>query len=279
MRIQDKYYIINEKNRYIVIFDIEKMIPYKILSAKEEFIFFIDSVNRNPDDNNSLFRLLRFKCPEIFTDEKEILNTRYLNDLIEKAEYAVPMEKSMLEIDIKANLLYTEVVLLSSDINQYKYTDNINYTYMNEKNFELKKDALYIVDEGGFDNHFIKKTEEIFAENEVSRLYISETEEEIIVGPGLFGNDYGCRICQKRKNGNYKINRYISKDGKDLIRKYLRFELPYYQKQIVELIKDDIYLTKGKIFTVNKNSFDAKLRYVLRDINCPTCGRRRNEAI
>ncbi|MEK7014725.1 MULTISPECIES: hypothetical protein [unclassified Bacillus (in: firmicutes)] len=116
---------------------------------------------------------------------------------------------------------------------------------------------VYLVNYNSVSRDDIEYIEDTCNKKNLIRLYYGETKKEIVIGPGLIGNEQKVSVL-KIYEGHYFENTPLSLEANALISSLLTYELPKYHENLMNLCVEDISLCKGKIFMINKKNFSAE---------------------
>ncbi|MFJ6266041.1 hypothetical protein ACIQGW_13710 [Lysinibacillus xylanilyticus] len=278
-----KYTLLTDKN-LVSIYDLEKEMMIKNFYHKNNLENVVNEIEvnylREYSSTDNIVKFFNGLVSDFFI-EANIEEKNYIKDIGEFTEKIIEVNHSFYFLHKKAINTYLKSFLFNSKvINVYKEQPlefgKVPYHIINTSDYGIENIESYIDQKTIFLIELDRnKAEEIYEiesfmnEQKRTRIYYFADVNKIVIGPGLIGREYGCLFCEEHYFKSSDSN--IDKSSSRLIADLLYYELPKFDDNLLLFLNEDITLTKGKIFTLNKSNFEATDQYQNRNISCEIC--------
>lgn len=129
--------------------------------------------------------------------------------------------------------------------------------------------VIYASEDGEVDNLFVFN--KLMVQKNISWSLLASNSEELIIGPTFFPDQMGCIQCGFEKSLFVNKNNIMSYEA-SIMAGILASDLPKIIGQMPEAIVEDISITLGRAFCVNRKTLDGESKDVKADIMCDVCG-------
>lgn len=274
--ISNKYYFIREENK-LVIYNVKEHRPEKLININRDILDRILQLNDVEVQVSGevvysklmekLYEILPFIIVEVEEDELNniLIIEKFINNYIEVHQNQYNLKEHMLRINLR-NCVYFKKYYAYLDDKDFKITTLKNLEIRNE--FQKDPYSMHIIDQSFFNNEKKRQIEEYAIKNKVQRIYFSENKDNIIIGPGLVGRDYGCLFCNDLQSEDEKT----SLQAQQIIAAILQYELVNYDINMLSFSINDNTICKGKYFKISKLDFSGEDCYINRKSRCEICG-------
>ena len=265
--IRDRYSIINEKDN-IAFYDIKTKRMINVFNIKGSTEYNIAELLNNPINtelldevwsrywklitgNNSIMHFFVQVDEFVYLNEKKKYDC--INEFINLNSDAYEMEKWAFFAAVKHVVWDSEIIYVGKT-NLKKYFEELNWNsaeIFDDSN--LKENNLYVINMNEVDADTLESFERIAVENNLARLYIYEDFSHIWIGPALYGNQFGCLMCNNYANDKMITNRTPS----DLLISLLKTEVIKLFPELIECLMQDNTLSKRKDFEQDKFDISA----------------------
>ena len=215
--------------------------------------------------NNSIMQFFVQVDEFAYLDEKKKYDC--INEFINLNRDAYEMEKWAFFAAVKHVVWDSEIIYVGkTDLE--KCFEELNWNSaetLDDSN--LKENNLYVINLNEVDAEKIESFERIAVENSLARLYICEDFSHIWIGPALYGNQFGCLMCNDYAKDKMVTNRTPS----DLLISLLKIEVIKLFPELIECMMQDNTLSKGKVFTLDKFDMSADQEAFGINVNCRVC--------
>lgn len=279
--IRDRYSIINEKDN-IAFYDIKTKRMINVFNIKGSTEYNIAELLNNPINtelldevwsrywklitgNNSIMHFFVQVDEFVYLNEKKKYDC--INEFININSDAYEMEKWAFFAAVKHVVWNSEIIYVGKT-NLKKYFEELNWNsaeIFDDSN--LKENNLYVINMNEVDADTLESFERIAVENNLARLYIYEDFSHIWIGPALYGNQFGCLMCNNYANDKMITNRTPS----DLLISLLKTEVIKLFPELIECLMQDNTLSKGKVFELDKFDMSAVQEAFGINVNCRVC--------
>ncbi len=140
-----------------------------------------------------------------------------------------------------------------------------------EEVIEFNSNDIYIINIAKVSWTWMKKFEKLSLRSGAIRLYVRENNRYLQIGPTLNDHDFGCLFCDRRLENLYvetELFDELSPIGSAL----LEMELIKICRCMIEATIEDITISNGKFFVLDKYTMEAKQEDKIIDVNCKLCG-------
>lgn len=219
--IRDGYSVINEKDN-IAFYDIKTKRMINVFNIKGSTEYSVAELLNNPINtdlldevwsrywklitgNNSIMQFFVQVDEFAYLDEKKKYDC--INEFINLNRDAYEMEKWAFFAAVKHVVWDSEIIYVGkTDLE--KCFEELNWNSaetLDDSN--LKENNLYVINLNEVDAEKIESFERIAVENSLARLYICEDFSHIWIGPALYGNQFGCLMCNDYAKDKMVTNR------------------------------------------------------------------------
>jgi hypothetical protein len=276
----EKYHLIKERE-FIAIYNIRDQKVERLIKVEpqyEEVYLKINDtkwVSEQQGQWSELLNKLNRLCPDLILD----LDDRTVGQMIllENAAEAFAesnytfysLHKEMILLNVKEILLYYQIINFSMrtqlNFSLFKHFENRNTLPDTTRDNPME---INLIDNSSYNNDILMSYETEMIRKNGIRIYYQDTGKEIVLGAGFVGNDYGCLFCNKE---NLSLSRAITIEISALLSSLLQFELIKYNRNLLAFLNEDITLTKGKKFMIDKSTFEARDIHNKRNSSCICC--------
>lgn len=280
--IVDYNYSVIEENDNIVFWDIEANLVKAIFHIDKAGKYQLADFLNNPIDtskikavcaeffnkilsNKKLSSFFQMVDEETYLSEKEKIER--INEYVELNASAYQMEKGALFAAVKYVVYKTKFIVVGNEDLSQPLRGLITIHAKDLENIEKDSKYVYVINCDRVDYASIEKFEKMAAQENLARLFLKENTKELQIGPMLYGNQFGCFICDaKEKLIGEKVAHYSG-----LMKELLYYEIIKVAPRLIECLMQDNTLSKGKKFILNKFDFFAYQSEHQFDINCSIC--------
>jgi hypothetical protein len=276
--LSEQYYLLIESNK-LAIYNIKDKKVEALLSFPEEILekaVELNSIRRQLSEDTILAKILKsfetlvpyiFKEVQIEQMDQYIEREDFIENFIELHKDNYTLKKHMIRINVK-NAIYFKKYFIYSKNNDLSIPI-FREVQQCKKNIDHRSESgCHIIDRCFFSQKEIERFEYFSMQNNVERIYFGEQLDNIVVGPALFGSDYGCTFCNEEEKEFIET----SSPAKKLISSILQYELLQYNYNLLSFSTKDNTLCKGKYFKIQKKNFSGIDRYIKRKFDCKVCG-------
>lgn len=279
--IRDGYSVINEKDN-IAFYDIRTKRMINVFNIKGSTEYNVAELLNNPintehldevwsrywkliTNNNSIMQFFVQVDEFAYLDEKKKYDC--INEFINLNRAAYEMEMWAFFAAVKHVVWDSEVIYVGKTALE-KCFEELNWNSMETlDDSSLKENNLYVINLNEVDVGKLEYFERIAVKNNLARLYICEDFSHIWIGPTLYGNQFGCRMCNDYSKDKIVTNRTPS----DLLISLLKTEVIKLFPELIECMMKDNTLSKGKVFTLDKFDMSADQEAFEINVNCRVC--------
>ncbi|MGX7150815.1 hypothetical protein [Enterococcus ureasiticus] len=281
MLIKNKKYHLIKEQELIAIYNIQEQKVEKLIKVDPLLIECYLEVNstkaiaEQQEKYHHVLTNLQKAWPDLIVD----MDGEKLEQLIELEEAArefarlnhhyFSLKEEMIFINVKETLSFYTVNNFSKSVD-FKFSllkDIHQYTaFSNKKKGEQKE--INLIDIASFEKEELQYFETMMLRDDSIRIYYYNTVQDVVLGEGLVGSDYGCLFCNKDELPDTSE---ITAEVSSLIASLLQFEIIKYNRNLLAFLNEDITLTKGKKFLINKSTFEAQDIHIKRSSVCTCC--------
>lgn len=281
MLIKNKKYHLIKEQEVIAIYNIKEQKVEKLIKVDPLLVESYLDVNltRKITEEQEKYHRILLNLQKAWSD-------LIVNMAGEKLEHLVVLEEAAREF-AKLNHHYfslkEELVFINVKETLFFYTIN-NFSKRVNFKFSLLKDIhqytelsvkekgevreINLIDIDSYEQEELQQFEKMMLRDNSIRIYYYDTLQDVVLGEGLVGKDYGCLFCNKEELPKATA---INEEVSSLISSLLQFEIIKYNRNLLAFLNKDITLTKGKKFLINKSTFEAQDVHIKRNSVCPCC--------
>ncbi|NVY96175.1 hypothetical protein HU830_03160 [Lactobacillus sp. DCY120] len=285
MKVIDSKFQFIRYNKKIALYNIKKFEIDKVLSLPEQMTDYFLMLN---DDNNwghytkeniILNKVINFIESNmanviVSVDEREyrrrILQQNFINNFVNKNNDNYELNSDQIKINLKRMLYFEPILGIGSDI-KFNLFNNFRSRVDYKNNDIYRHDPIFIINLN-IGRERLVSMEKVFTSQPSKRIYYGIQDGDLIIGPGLCGEDYGCLFCGHNIfNENHFLNdNYGFIDN--IIQGLLQEEVLKFNSNLLSFMKKDTTLTKGKYFDLSLVDYSAFDKYLSRNSHCKLCG-------
>lgn len=184
---------------------------------------------------------------------------------------AIDLQGDPLCCMVKEALFRTEVILWGSSLCKKSHWAYQCMEYGDDSYPDIREDALYVIDRGTVSAKLIRQFETMAVQKNLIRLYVYEDTTQIVIGPGLRGEDAGCLFCHWNPE-SFPVEAAVQEHS-ELFTALVNTEILKTTPVILPVLLKDITLAKGKTFTMHKFNLAAEEEEWSPELSCTVCGR------
>ncbi|ADL53298.1 hypothetical protein [Clostridium cellulovorans] len=288
IKLKDHYSIIAEKNNFVI---------YNSVMSKFDFIIRIEDEKKR----ELLEKLQEPLDLDKFEKEDEIFLKAMIKKYLHKFLEEVPEKSIDAEIErnkqvqkflvlhkdafdltdyallalVKESLYRTAFIFIGFKENN-SFFRGFNTAFVNSlEEITFEENEVYVINPLLFSREAIKSFEEKALEKKCIRLYVKENLRFLEIGPTLFAKDFGCYCCNeigKLNNLEESIESvWVSGELSDMAFSLIESELLKISRKIIESLVEDITISKGKVFCLDKYKMEAEQREIEPNEKCLIC--------